>query len=480
MGGGRTDGRRREAATRGPPRAGSEDALAERSDDTADRRFANTLARGLSVLAAYRPGDHKLGNKELAERTGLPKSIVSRLTFTLSRLGYLNQDGPNERYRLGPALLALGNIATASSTFAGHIDASMQGLADATGTLAVMSMRDRGELVLLRRWPPAGAPRHGWLPVGHQMPLLASSAGHARLSGVAPRSIESVGVIGGGTMGAGIATALLLSGLPVILSERDAPAAAQARARVRGHLQGAQKRGKLATDDLDAWLDARLKTCTGLDALAAADLIIEAAFEDMAVKAAIFADLDRIARPGAVLATDTSYLDIDALAAPLSRPEAVLGLHFFTPAHVMRLLEVVEGARTAPEVLATGFALARPLGRIAVRAGVCDGCIGNRILSQYLAAADHMVLDGTDPELIDAPIRDFGFPLGPFELSDLSGLDIGAARRKRLAPTREPRDRVPHHADALCAVGALGARRGGAITFTTPKGGGRDRTRSVP
>lgn len=170
-----------QSGRRPAPRPMGEGDLAEHSDDTSDRRFANTLARGLSVLAAFRPEDHKLGNKELAERTGLPKSTVSRLTFTLGRLGYLNQDGRNERYRLGPALLALGNIATASSSFASHVDAPMQALADETCTLAVMSMRDGGDLVLLRTWVPAGAPRRGWLPVGHRMPLLSSSAGHAHL-----------------------------------------------------------------------------------------------------------------------------------------------------------------------------------------------------------------------------------------------------------------------------------------------------------
>ncbi|RJL02893.1 FAD-dependent oxidoreductase [Paracoccus aestuarii] len=280
------------------------------------------------------------------------------------------------------------------------------------------------------------------------------------IKGVAPRDLERIGVIGGGTMGAGIATACLLAGQQVTLIERDDAAAARARDTIAGMLEGAVKRGKLKPEARDSALSDRLTTGTDYAGLAQADLIIEAVFESMEVKEQVFAQLDRVAKPGAVLATNTSYLDVNRIADATGRPGDVIGLHFFSPAHVMRLLEVVVADRTDPQVVATGFALAKRLKKIAVRAGVCDGFIGNRILSHYRAAVDAMVLDGAAPQQIDRALADFGFAMGPYAVSDLAGLDIGAMTRQRKAADRHPRDRVPVFADRLYEQGDLGRKTG--------------------
>jgi len=281
------------------------------------------------------------------------------------------------------------------------------------------------------------------------------------LKGVAPRDVSHIGVIGGGTMGAGIATAALLAGLRVHLLEMSPAAGVAARGRIAGNLSGALKRGKISADQHDAMLSDALQVTTSYDALADVDLVIEAVFEDMAVKKAVFAELDRVCKPGAVLASNTSYLDIDEIAAATSRPADVLGLHFFSPAHVMKLLEVVVADKTAPDVVATGFALGKALGKISVRAGVCDGFIGNRILSTYRSAADHMILDGASPYRIDAALEAFGFAMGPFAVADLAGLDIGwAVRKRRRAEGLDPRARDATYADRLCEDGHFGQKTG--------------------
>ncbi|WP_298839647.1 3-hydroxyacyl-CoA dehydrogenase NAD-binding domain-containing protein [uncultured Roseobacter sp.] len=280
------------------------------------------------------------------------------------------------------------------------------------------------------------------------------------LRGVEPRAVGHVGVVGGGTMGAGIATAVLLAGLNVVLLEMTPEAADKARNRIAGNLAGALRRGKISQDRYDTLLSDALQTTTEYADLSQADLVIEAVFEDMAVKRDVFSELDRICRPGAVLATNTSYLDINEIAAATSRPADVIGLHFFSPAHIMKLLEVVVAEHTAPDVTATGFALGKALGKISVRAGVCDGFIGNRLLNACRTAADHMVLDGASPWAIDKALTEFGFAMGPFAVSDLAGLDIAWATRKRLAPHRDPRERVGRYPDRLCEAGHFGQKTG--------------------
>ncbi|MBM1557591.1 enoyl-CoA hydratase/isomerase family protein [Sulfitobacter mediterraneus] len=293
------------------------------------------------------------------------------------------------------------------------------------------------------------------------------------LKGVEPRALQSIGVIGGGTMGAGIATAALLSGFGVVLIEMKEEFAAAARDRIAGNLQGALKRGKINQAKYDALTTQTLTVSTNYDSLSDVDLVIEAVFEDMSVKREVFGKLDAACKPGCVLASNTSYLDVNEIAACTSRPADVIGLHFFSPAHVMKLLEVVVADQTAPDVVATGFALGKALGKVSVRAGVCDGFIGNRILATYRTAADHMVLDGATPYQIDKALTDFGFAMGPFAVADLAGLDIGWMTRKRKAPDRHPQERVPTYIDRLCEQGHFGQKTGeGYYVYEKGKRGG--------
>ncbi|MEO0401576.1 MAG: 3-hydroxyacyl-CoA dehydrogenase NAD-binding domain-containing protein [Pseudomonadota bacterium] len=281
------------------------------------------------------------------------------------------------------------------------------------------------------------------------------------LKGVAPRPLDHIGVIGGGTMGAGIATAILLAGPRVHLLEMSAEAGQAALARIENNLSGALKRGKISAAQHNTILTEKLQVVTDYGALSTVDLVIEAVFEDMAVKKVVFGELDRVCKPGAILASNTSYLDINEIAATTSRPEDVLGLHFFSPAHVMKLLEVVVADKTASDVAATGFALGKALGKVSVRAGVCDGFIGNRILSTYRTAADHMILDGASPYDIDAALEAFGFAMGPFAVADLAGLDIGwAVRKRKRAEGLDPRARDAAYADRLCEDGHFGQKTG--------------------
>ncbi|SMG01904.1 3-hydroxyacyl-CoA dehydrogenase NAD-binding domain-containing protein [Burkholderia singularis] len=285
----------------------------------------------------------------------------------------------------------------------------------------------------------------------------AAKSPEARRS--APRPLERIGVVGGGTMGAGIALAALDAGLPVTMVERDDASLARGRAHIEKVYAGLVAKGRMTAGDQAARL-ARLEGSTSYDALAQADVVIEAVFEDMAVKQAVFAALARACKPGAVLATNTSYLDIDALAASTERASDVIGLHFFSPAHIMKLLEVVVPAKAGADVVATAFALAKKLRKTPVRAGVCDGFIGNRVLAVYRMAADHMMEDGASPYQIDQAIRAFGFPMGPYQVVDLAGGDIGWAARKRRASTRDPRLRYVEIADRLCERGWFGQKTG--------------------
>jgi 3-hydroxyacyl-CoA dehydrogenase len=276
---------------------------------------------------------------------------------------------------------------------------------------------------------------------------------------VAPRAVTSVGVIGGGTMGAGIAVSVLDAGLPVTMIERDDETLARGRQNVEKVYNGLITKGRM-TEQAKAQVMARFNTSTNYDALAQADLVIEAVFEEMTVKKAVFAELDRVCKPNAVLATNTSYLDINEIAGSISRPQDVIGLHFFSPANIMKLLEIVVPEKVSADVVATAFSLATQLKKVPVRAGVCDGFIGNRILAVYRAAADHMMEDGCSPYEIDAAMREFGYPMGPFQVSDLAGGDIGWATRKRRAATRDPKARYVQIADRICERGWFGQKTG--------------------
>jgi 3-hydroxyacyl-CoA dehydrogenase len=274
-----------------------------------------------------------------------------------------------------------------------------------------------------------------------------------------PRPVASVAVIGGGTMGAGIAVAALDAGLPVTMIERDAESIARGRANVEKVYNGLVAKGRM-TEAAKAAVMARYIGSTDYADIAQVDLVIEAVFEDIEVKKAVFRELDRVCKPGAVLATNTSYLDIDAIAASTSRPQDVIGLHFFSPANIMKLLEIVVPAKVAADVVATAFELAKKLKKVPVRAGVCDGFIGNRILAVYKQAADYLMEDGASPYEIDAAVRGFGFAMGPFQVTDLAGGDIGWATRKRRAATRDPKARYVEIADRICERGWFGQKTG--------------------
>lgn len=276
---------------------------------------------------------------------------------------------------------------------------------------------------------------------------------------VQPRRIEHVGVVGGGMMGAGIAVAVLDADLPVTMIERDDAALARGRAYVEKVYDGLVAKRRLSAQ-AKAAIMARFSTSTSYEALAQADLVVEAVFEDLAVKQQVFKQLDHVCKSGAVLATNTSYLDIDVIAASTSRPSDVLGLHFFSPANVMKLLEIVVPAKVSADVVATAFEFAKKLRKVPVRAGVCDGFIGNRILAVYRQAADYLMEDGASPYQIDSAVRDFGYPIGPFQMSDLAGGDIGWATRKRRAAMRDPSARYVQIADRLCERGWFGHKTG--------------------
>jgi len=262
--------------------------------------------------------------------------------------------------------------------------------------------------------------------------------------------VASVGVIGAGTMGGGIAMNFLNAGVPVTIVEMKQEALDRGVATIRKNYENTAAKGRMTADDVEARMGL-LTPSLDLDALSAADLIIEAVFENMAIKKEVFGKLDALAKPGAILASNTSYLNVDEIAAATSRPESIVGLHFFSPANVMRLLEVVRGAKTAGPVLATAMATAKKIGKVAVVAGVCDGFIGNRMLSQRQQQAQALIVEGALPADVDRVLFDFGFPMGPFQMSDLAGLDIGwNAETSKGATIR----------DRLCEAGLRGQKNG--------------------
>jgi 3-hydroxyacyl-CoA dehydrogenase len=272
------------------------------------------------------------------------------------------------------------------------------------------------------------------------------------LAGTKPHEVLRAAVIGAGTMGGGIAMCFANAGVPVTVIETDIAALHRGIDAVEKHYYGAEARGALATGEADARL-ARIDGAINLQAVGDADIVIEAVFEDMALKQQVFGALDRIAKPGAVLATNTSYLDIDALARATARPEAVVGMHFFSPANVMRLLEVVRGAATSPATLATAIAVARKIGKIPVVVGVCHGFVGNRMHRVRAVEAERLLLEGALPQDVDAALTDFGFAMGPFATADLAGLDVSWRMRKAQGLSAAI-------ADLLCESGRFGQKTG--------------------
>ncbi|HEX8480848.1 MAG TPA: 3-hydroxyacyl-CoA dehydrogenase NAD-binding domain-containing protein [Allosphingosinicella sp.] len=265
-----------------------------------------------------------------------------------------------------------------------------------------------------------------------------------------PRAINKVGVIGAGTMGGGISMNFLSAGIPVTIVEMAQEALDRGTGVMLKNYQATAAKGRMSEAQVGQAMGL-LKPTLNFDELAECDLIIEAVFENMDVKKEVFGKLDRIARPGAILASNTSYLNVDEIAASTSRPQDVVGLHFFSPANIMKLLEVVRGAKTAPDVLMTAMQLAKRIRKVAVVAGVCFGFIGNRMLMPRQVQANRLLLEGATPEQIDRVHVEFGMPMGPFQMADLAGVDIGWHR--------DPA-RVENVRDALCAADRWGQKKG--------------------
>ncbi|MCZ4290682.1 3-hydroxyacyl-CoA dehydrogenase NAD-binding domain-containing protein [Hoeflea alexandrii] len=269
---------------------------------------------------------------------------------------------------------------------------------------------------------------------------------------VKPRKVSKAAVIGAGTMGGGIAMALANGGVPVTILEMNQEAIDRGMAVIQRNYDTSVKRGSISAEERDRRL-GRLSTTTNYDDIADADLVIEAVFEEMSVKKVVFGKLDEVMKPGAILASNTSYLDVDAIAQMTKRPSDVLGMHFFSPANVMKLLEIVRGKETAPDVIATALALGKQIGKVPVVVGVCHGFVGNRMLSSRSAENESLLLEGASPSDVDKAFLDFGFSMGPFAMGDLAGLDIGWRTRKSLGETAAI-------GDALCEAGRYGQKTG--------------------
>jgi 3-hydroxyacyl-CoA dehydrogenase len=267
---------------------------------------------------------------------------------------------------------------------------------------------------------------------------------------VKPRAIARVGVIGAGTMGGGISMNFLSAGIPVTIVEMKQDALDKGTGIMRKNYEASASKGRITAAQAEGAMGL-LKPTLALEDLADCDLVIEAVYEEMGVKKEIFGKLDKICMAGAILASNTSYLDIDEIAASTSRPQDVLGMHFFSPANVMKLLEVVRGEKTAPDALLTAMGIAKKIGKVAVVAGVCHGFIGNRMLMPRQVEANKLLMEGATPQQIDKVHVDFGMPMGPFQMADLAGVDIGWHRD----PTR-----IENVRDALAAIGRWGQKTG--------------------
>jgi 3-hydroxyacyl-CoA dehydrogenase len=271
--------------------------------------------------------------------------------------------------------------------------------------------------------------------------------------------VRKVAVIGAGTMGGGIAMSFASAGIPVTVLETKQEALDRGLAMIRKNYGGTVAKGKLAQDEADRRI-ARIQPSLDLAAAADADLVIEAVFEDMDVKKDLFGKLDALCKPDAVLASNTSRLDVNEIAASTSRPASVIGLHFFSPANVMRLVEVVRGRLTSPQVIVTSMAVVRKIGKLPVLVGVCDGFVGNRMVAQYAREAEFLLEEGATPEQVDGALKKFGLAMGRFAMSDLAGLDISWSSRKRQAATRPAHLRYSKVADRLCELGRFGQKTG--------------------
>jgi 3-hydroxyacyl-CoA dehydrogenase len=324
--------------------------------------------------------------------------------------------------------------------------------------------RERELFVTLMASPESAALRH----------IFQAERAASHINGmpdsVATRPINRVGVVGAGTMGGGITMSFINARLPVTLLETTQEALDRGLVNIRRNYQGALRKGSLTEASLEERL-ALITPTLQYEPLRDVDLVVEAVFENLEVKRKVFERLDEIVKRGAILASNTSALNLDVIARFTKRPKDVIGLHFFSPANVMRLLEVVRGAETANDTLATAMALAKTIGKIAVVAGVCDGFIGNRMVARYGMAAHELLVAGALPHQIDAALQNFGMAMGPFRMADLAGLDIGWAIRKRRA-AEFPNEDFSNVADILCEAGRFGQKTGAG--FYRYEAGARD------
>jgi 3-hydroxyacyl-CoA dehydrogenase len=280
--------------------------------------------------------------------------------------------------------------------------------------------------------------------------------------------IRRAAVVGAGTMGGGITMAYANAGIPVLLKEIDQPALDRGLATIRKNYAGSVQKGRLSQQQMDQRL-ALIKPTLTFDGFGDVDIVVEAVFEGMELKKQVFAELDRVTRPDAVLASNTSTLDIDAIASATSRPQQVIGHHFFSPANVMRLLEIVRGQRSSPAVIATSMGLAKTLGKIGVLVGNCRGFVGNRMFHPYQREAQFLLEEGATVEQVDAALTDFGMAMGPLAVGDLAGLDVGWRIRKEYRHLEPAGQRVPLVADRLCEMGRYGQKTG-AGWYRYPEG----------
>lgn len=272
--------------------------------------------------------------------------------------------------------------------------------------------------------------------------------------------IASAAVIGCGTMGGGITMNFANAGIPVTVVENDPEALERGLATIAKNYQATVDKGRMTVEAMDERMGL-ITGATEMEAIAEADIVIEAVFEEMDLKKKVFGEIDRLAKPGAVLATNTSMLDINVIAAATGRPESVIGTHFFSPANVMKLMENVRGEKTAPETIATVMDLSKKLKKVGVLVGVCDGFVGNRMLGPYLREAGFLLEEGALPAQVDKAIYDFGFPMGPFAMMDLAGNDVGWRIRKRQRAEKPKNLRYSDIADQICELGRFGQKTGG-------------------
>lgn len=311
---------------------------------------------------------------------------------------------------------------------------------------------ERAAFVQLMNTPESRALRH----------VFAAERAASKIDGLAAdtplREVRKIGVVGAGTMGGGIAMSFVNAGYPVVLLEAGQSALDRGLATIRKNYENSLSRGKISQEQLDQRI-ARIAPTLRYEDLRDADLVIEAVFEELAVKKTVFETLDKVCRSGAILASNTSTLDLNRIAMFTQRPRDVIGLHFFSPANVMRLLEVVRGQQTAPDVLATAMQLSKRIGKIAVVSGVCDGFIGNRMLARYGAAANDLINLGATPQQVDRSLEQFGMAMGIFRVGDLAGLDIGWAIRKRRGAEHPELD-LSSVADRICEAQRFGQKTG--------------------